>query len=146
MSKKITALLCSLILLAISAACIGPAFAQSPDASASIPQPEDFEGEYTGKYISFGENMIPLSEDEYYTLTIKGDEAVISEGIVTGTKGPGTMTIKLNYENGEFYWQPDDADVKVFILRLLEDGSVTITFEINPEIPVFHFEPVNPAE
>ena len=145
MIKKTTALLCSLILLAVSAACIGQASAQSPDAPVT-PPPEDFEGEYTGKYISFGENMIPLAEDEYYTLTIKGDEAVISEGIVTGTKGPGTMTIKLIYENGELYWQPDDADVKVFVLRMLEDGSVTITFEINPEIPVFHFEPADPVK
>lgn len=106
------------------------------------PSLKDFEGAYVGKVISFGDNIIPLGEDEYNTLIINGEEAVISEGIVTGTNGPDTMTITLGYEDGELYWQPNDADARVFTLRMLEDGSVTITFEINPEIPVFHFDPV----
>lgn len=110
------------------------------------PTLKDFEGEYVGKAISFGDNVIPLGEDEYNTLIINGKEAVISEGIVTGTNGDGTMTITLGYEDGELYWQPDDAETRVFTLCLLEDGSVTITFEINPEIPEFHFDPVETAE
>lgn len=110
------------------------------------PSLEDFEGEYIGKSISFGDTVIPLGEDEYNTLIIKGEEAVISEGIVTGTNGDGTMTVTLGYEDGELYWQPDGAETRVFTLRLLKDGSVTITFEINPEIPVFHFEPVETEE
>lgn len=144
--KRIAALVCAVLLLALLLACDSLAFAEAAETPVSIPQLEDFAGEYIGKFISFGENMIPLDEKDYYTLTIEGDEAIISEGIVTGTNGSDTMTIKLVYENGELYWQPDDSDVKVFTLRMLEDGTVTITFEVNPDIPVFHFELVQQAE
>ena len=144
--KRIAALVCAVLLLALLLACDSLAFAEAAETPVSIPQLEDFAGEYIGKFISFGENMIPLDEKDYYTLTIEGDEAIISEGIVTGTNGPDTMTIKLVYENGELYWQPDDSDVKVFTLRMLEDGTVTITFEVNPDIPVFHFELVQQAK
>ncbi len=144
--KRITASLCAALLLALLLACNSLTFAESSDSSAFIPQLEDFAGEYIGKFISFGENMIPLDEKEYYTLIIEGDEAIISEGIVTGTNGSDTMTIKLVYENGELYWQPDDSDVKVFTLRMLEDRTLTITFEVNPDIPVFHFELVPQSE
>ncbi len=144
--KRITASLFAALLLALLLACNSLTFAESSDSSAFIPQLEDFAGEYIGKFISFGENMIPLDEKEYYTLIIEGDEAIISEGIVTGTNGSDTMTIKLVYENGELYWQPDDSDVKVFTLRMLEDRTLTITFEVNPDIPVFHFELVPQSE
>lgn len=144
--KRIAALVCAVLLLALLLACDSLAFAEAAETPVSILQLEDFAGEYIGKFISFGENMIPLDEKDYYTLTIEGDEAIISEGIVTGTNGSDTMTIKLVYENGELYWQPDDSDVKVFTLRMLEDGTVTITFEVNPDIPVFHFELVQQAE
>lgn len=110
-----------------------------------VPALEEFTGEYIGKTISIGEDTIPLDEKEYHTLTITGDEAVISEGIVTGTNGPGTVTIKLLYDNGELFWQPDSSDSRVFTLRMLKDGSVTITFETSPDIPVFHFDPVEPV-
>jgi len=33
----------------------------------------------------------------------------------------------------------------MFTLRMLKDGSVTITFETSPDIPVFHFDPVEPV-
>lgn len=144
--KRMTALLCAALLPALLLACNGLSFAESRDAPAFIPQLEDFAGEYIGKFISFGENMIPLEEKDYYALIIEGDEAIISEGIVTGTNGPDTMTIKLVYEDGVLYWQPEGSDVKVFTLRKLEDGTVTITFEVNQDIPVFHFELVQRAE
>ena len=146
MKKKLMAVLCSVLLLAVSAGYSGLACAESSDAAASVPQPEDFAGEYIGKFISFGENMIPLEEKDYYTLTIEGDEAIISEGIVTGENGPGTMTVQLTYEDGELYWQPEDSDVRVFALAMTEEGAITITFTVNPDIPVFHFEPAEAAK
>ena len=30
-------------------------------------------------------------------------------------------------------------------MQMLKDGSVTITFETSPDIPVFHFDPVEPV-
>lgn len=106
-----------------------------------LPSLEDYAGKYVGKTISFGETMIPLDEKEYYSLAIEGDEATISEGIITGTNGPEMKTIKLIYENGELFWQPEDTDVRVFAMHRAQDGSLTITFEGNPNIPVFHFDP-----
>ena len=135
MRKLISVFVCLVMLFALAAAL-------AEAAEEAAPQLEDFAGEYIGKFISFGDNIIPLDEGEYYTLKIEGDEAEISEGIVTGTNGPGTMTIKLVFEEGTLCWQPEGSDVKVCVLRLLEDGTLTITFEVNPNIPVFRFEKV----
>ena len=129
-----------LIALLLCLAALLGALAAAEEAEAFVPQPEDFAGTYVGRFISFGDSIIPLGEDEYYYLTIEGEEALISEGIVTGENGPGMMAIQLIYENGEMHWQPEGADIKVCTLRLLEDGTLTVTFNVNPNIPVFRFE------
>ena len=103
---------------------------------ASIPQAEDFAGEYTCTTISFGDDVLPLQE-EPYMLTIDGDEAV-----VVGINELGTDPLKLQFEDGELYWVPPEEDTRVFTLRLLEDGVVTLSFDTIPEAPVFRFDPV----
>ncbi len=76
-------------------------------------------------------------QEDPYTLTIDGDEAV-----VVGLSELGTDPLKLQFENGELYWVPPEKDVRVFTLRLLEDGTVTLSFDTIPEAPVFHFDPI----
>ena len=135
-----------LIALLLCLAALLGALAAAEEAEAFVPQIEDFAGTYVGRSISFGDNIIPLGEDEYYSLVIEGEEALISEGIVTGTNGPGMMAIQLIYENGEMHWQPEGADIKVCTLRLLSDGTLTVTFNVNPNIPVFRFEKAEEEE
>ncbi len=137
MKKAITALLCAALLL-VAAVCPGLAESSAPDAF--VPLPEDFAGEYTCSTIAFGENVVPLDAEAPYTLSITEEEAVFS-----GIAELGTEPLKLCFEDGEFYWIPPEEDVRVFTLRLQEDGLVTLTFDQIPEAPVFRFEPV-PSE
>ena len=138
MKKTIPALLC--IALLFTMIMVYGSLAESSDATAFIPQLEDFAGEYTCSTIAFGDNVVPLDEKTPYTLTITEDEAVI-----IGIKELGTDPLKLCFENGELYWIPPKEDVRVFTLRLQEDGLVTLTFDTIPEAPVFRFEPAEPA-
>ena len=109
-----------------------------PTATDMTPTAEDFAGEYSCTTIAFGNNIVPLGEDPY-TLTIDGEEAV-----VVGIKELGTDPLKLQYDDGELYWVPPEESERVFTLRLLEDGVVTLTFDLIPEAPVFRFDPVEP--
>ena len=109
-----------------------------PTATDMTPTAEDFAGEYSCTTIAFGKNIVPLDEDPY-TLTIDGEEAV-----VVGIKELGTDPLKLQYDDGELYWVPLEENERVFTLRLLEDGVVTLTFDPIPEAPVFRFDPVEP--
>ena len=115
-------------------------FTMIPEAPVFLFAPghvlEDFAGAYTCTGLSFGENIVPLSEDESYTLTIEGDEAVI-----TGMEELGADPKTLIFENGKLSWTPPEEEQPVFILDMEEDGIVTLTFTINPEIPVFRFTP-----
>ena len=135
MKRKMTALLCAVLFLAVPALC--GSLAESSDTAGDLPQMEDYAGEYTCSTISFGDQVVPLGEEVPYTLTISGDEAVI-----VGITELGTDPLKLFFENGEMYWIPPEEDVRVFTLRLQEDGLVTLTFDTIPEAPVFRFERV----
>ena len=106
------------------------------NADDMTPTVKDFAGEYTCTTISFGKDIVPLQEDPY-TLTIDGEEAV-----VVGINELGTEPLKLRFEKGELYWAPPEEDVRVFTLRLLEDGIVTLSFDTIPEAPVFRFDPI----
>lgn len=131
---------CIVLLIMIFVYCSGQAvFAASASSSVSIdaePVLEDFEGEYTCTTISFGENIVPLDEEEPYTLTIKGEEAV-----VTGLDELGKDPLKLQFEDGELFFIPPEEEERILTLRLQEDGLVTLTFDKIPEAPVFRFEP-----
>lgn len=139
MKKTMSALLCAVLLL-IPLMAAGP-LAESAEAPADVPQAEDFAGEYTCSTLGFGDNVVPLDEKEPYRLSIAGDEAVVN-----GIEQLGTDPLKLSFENGELYWIPDGEEVRVFTLRRLEDGLVTMTFDQIPEAPVFRFEPVKAEE
>ena len=109
------------------------------DTAADASEPAGFDGEYVCTTISFGDNIVPL-DDGPYTLSIDGDTAVI-----VGIEELGTDTKTLEKEDGTMYWiAPDGA--RVFTLRLLEDGTVTLTFDTIPEAPVFRFDPVQKTE
>ena len=153
-NKRAVSWLCIVFLLAaIMGVGKREAFAASADTPANgagekvnqsaavdmAPTPEDFAGEYTCTTISFGNNIVPLDEDPY-TLTIDGEEAV-----VVGLNELGTDPLKLQYEDGELYWIPPEESERVFTLRLQEDGVVTLTFDPIPEAPVFRFDPVEPT-
>lgn len=133
---KRTLLLCSMLLLALLLAWNALGAAES--AAAPVPQPEDFAGAYLCTTISFGEDVIlPLEGEGPYILKIDGYEALID-----GIPELGTEPLPLQYAEGELYFQPAEEDERVFTLRLLEDGTVTLTFDRIPEAPVFRFDPV----
>ena len=75
------------------------------DSMDPVPVLEDFAGEYTCTTISFGEDVVPLQEEESYTLTIDKDEAVI-----VGFKELGTDPIKLQFEDGELFFMPPEEE------------------------------------
>ena len=131
---KRTLLLCAVLLVLLTAWNV-QGFAEP---AAPVPQAEDFAGAYLCTTISFGENVIlPLEGDGPCILKIDGYEALID-----GIPELGTEPLPLQYAEGELYFQPAEEDERVFTLRLLEDGTVTLTFDRIPEAPVFRFDPV----
>ncbi|MBQ7519786.1 MAG: hypothetical protein IJU12_05660 [Clostridia bacterium] len=132
---KRTILLCAVLLLAALMAWNIQGFAET---AAPVPQPEDFAGAYLCTTISFGKDVIlPLEGEGPYILRIDGYEALID-----GFPELGTEPLPLEYAEGELYFQPPEENERVFTLRLLEDGVVTLTFDRIPEAPVFRFDPV----
>ena len=137
-------LICSLLTFAVLSCLMSQvAFAaaadpapETSDEAARTPKLEDFAGEYICTGLAFDDNIVPLGEDESYTLKIEGDEAVI-----TGMEELGTDPKELVFEDGEMTWTPPEEEEPVFILALEEDGIVTLTFAMIPEAPVFRFAP-----
>ena len=131
---KRTLLLCAVLLVLLTAWNV-QGFAET---AAPGPQAEDFAGAYLCTTISFGEDVIlPLEGDGPCILKIEGYEALID-----GIPELGTEPLPLQYADGELYFQPADEDERVFTLRLLEDGMVTLIFDRIPEAPTFRFDPV----
>ena len=131
---KRTLLLCAVLLVLLTAWNV-QGFAET---AAPVPQAEDFAGAYLCTTISFGEDVIlPLEGDGPCILKIEGYEALID-----GIPELGTEPLPLQYADGELYFQPADEDERVFTLRLLEDGMVTLIFDRIPEAPTFRFDPV----
>ena len=145
-NKKVLALICCMVML-LFAACPGSRVFRTVNAQASEATIadvktdaalEDFAGEYICTSLMMQGNLIPATLEamqtaEKPTLTIKGDEATF-----TGLEEMGTDPVKLTFEDGQLYFEPE-KDVRVFTLHLLQDGMVTMKFNMIEMAPVFCF-------
>ena len=118
-----------------------PAGAEVPETVAEVnPEaaPEDFAGEYVCGYLLVQGKPVPadleaMRTEEVPTLRIEGETAVF-----TGLTEMGTDPVKLVFADGTLCFEPEE-NVRVFTLRLLQDDTVTMTFDMMEFAPVFCF-------
>ena len=145
-NRKMLAMVCCAVMAFLAAFGAGTqmkALAEAKTTLADIKADatlEDYAGEYTCVCLFMQDNLIPatpetMQEAEIPTLKIENDEATF-----TGFAEMGTDPVKLTFEDGMLYFEPEKDD-RVFTLQLLEDGMVTMKFNQIEMAPVFCFMP-----
>ena len=103
---------------------------------------KEYAGEWVCHYaivnkemINADENPEPLGINTAFTMKITENSVVVA-----GMKELGTDPLPLVFVDGTYCFEPEEG-VRVFTLRLLEDGNFSLTFDMMELSPVFFFFP-----
>ena len=141
---RLLALLLAALLLALPACGrAAPAATETPaaePAEPAVPTAEDFAGAYACTHMIVNGQMQEadpetLRVDQLPTMTVADGFATF-----TGLTEMGTDPVPLDYADGALCFIPEPSTT-VFTLNLLDDGMVTMTFNMIPNAPVFCFSP-----
>ncbi|MBQ7454895.1 MAG: hypothetical protein IJS53_00510 [Clostridia bacterium] len=135
-----------ILLLAALLACVSVlSFAEAPEAPYVPAKPnaealaEDYQGEWLCAWAQLRDEVFEAESDlevlgmtEALTLTI-GDGFAVALGIPELEGDPLPMT----FEEGALVFQPV-PEVRVFTLQLLEDGVMSLTFNMVEGAPVLY--------
>lgn len=138
MMKRISALILALMMVCLAAFAAAEVAAPKEDAQA-----EDFAGAWVcsyvvthdGKKLDAATNLEVMNTQEVPTLTIEGNFAAFA-----GFAEMGTDPVPLTFADGAFAFEPE-ANVRIFTLRYLEDGALSLTFDMVQFAPTFYFIP-----
>ena len=140
MKKTLAVLLALLMILSALPALADGYTPAEPKADAAA---EEYAGEWVCHYaivnkemINADENPEPLGIDTAFTMKITEDSVVVA-----GMKELGTDPLPLVFVDGTYCFEPEEG-VRVFTIRLLEDGNFSLTFDMMELSPVFFFFPV----